>query len=310
MARRKKGRPVHGIITVDKPTGRSSNHVLQQVKRLFNAQKAGHTGSLDPLATGVLPICLGDATRISSYLLDSDKSYLVRCKLGVVTDSGDSDGEIIAENPVPEIEQQQLLDLLQQFIGEQEQVPPMYSALKLNGQPLYKLARQGIEVERKARRINIYDIQFVDMTTDTITLEVSCSKGTYIRSLIEDIGSQLGCGAHVIMLRRTQAAGFKIETAITIDDLVSIAEQGLDALDALLSSSESALESWASIDLDEQQTVAMLHGQVIKTDTVLEPQLVKLFSQNKQFIGIAELQVDNSLAPKRIFSSQQQGVVQ
>jgi tRNA pseudouridine55 synthase len=147
----------------------------------------------------------------------------------------------------------------------------MYSALKLNGQPLYKLARQGIEVERKARRINIYDIQFVDMTTDTITLEVSCSKGTYIRSLIEDIGSQLGCGAHVTMLRRTQAAGFTIKTAITIDDLVNIAEQGLDALDALLSSSERALESWASIDLDEQQTVAMLHGQVIKTDTVLEP---------------------------------------
>jgi tRNA pseudouridine55 synthase len=188
--RNKKGRPINGIIVIDKPTGRSSNHVLQQVKRLFNAQKAGHTGSLDPLATGLLPVCLGDATRISSYLLDADKSYRVECQLGVVTDSGDSDGNVIAESPVPEIEQVQIETIIEGFVGEQDQVPPMYSALKHQGQPLYKLARQGIEIERKARRVTIYDIKLVNLTSDTLCFDVTCSKGTYIRSLIEDIGQK------------------------------------------------------------------------------------------------------------------------
>ncbi|HHA18572.1 MAG TPA: tRNA pseudouridine(55) synthase TruB, partial [Methylophaga sp.] len=217
--RNKKGRNITGIIVVDKPTGRSSNHVLQQVKRLFDAKKAGHTGNLDPLATGVLPICLGEATKVSSYLLDSDKQYQVTCQLGVVTDSGDSDGKVLTTSPVPEFTEQDLLDLIPKFTGEQDQVPPMFSALKYQGQPLYKLARQGIEVERKSRRITIYNIQLLSVTADSFTLDVRCSKGTYIRTLVEDISQDLGCGGHVSMLRRVAAAGYQIEQAMTVEQI-------------------------------------------------------------------------------------------
>jgi tRNA pseudouridine55 synthase len=214
--RNKKGRNITGIVIINKPTGRSSNHVLQQVKRAFDAKKAGHTGALDPLATGVLPICLGEATKVSSYLLDADKAYQVTCTLGVVTDSGDSDGEVLNTFEIPEFTEQTILDILPQFMGEQDQVPPMFSALKYNGQPLYKLARQGIEVERKSRRITIYNIDLISTTKDTFTLEVSCSKGTYIRTLVEDISHELGCGGHVSMLRRITAAGYSLAQSITV----------------------------------------------------------------------------------------------
>ena len=305
MARRKKGRPINGIIVIDKPTGRSSNHVLQQVKRLFDAQKAGHTGSLDPLATGLLPICLGDATRISSFLLDADKSYLVTCQLGVVTDSADSDGEVIATAEVPEIDSAKIKSLLEQFVGEQNQVPPMYSALKHNGQPLYKLARQGINIERKARQITIYDLQLVDMTADTLTLDVRCSKGTYIRSLVEDIGQALGCGAHVTMLRRTEVAGFVESQALTIEQLVNDHEQnGLEQLDTHLIPSEQALTDWPAIQLSEQQLISALHGQMLAIATDYVGQWVCLFRE-QQFIGIAEVVDEQQIAPKRIFHSAQ-----
>jgi tRNA pseudouridine55 synthase len=304
--RNKKGRPINGIIVIDKPTGRSSNHVLQQVKRLFNAQKAGHTGSLDPLATGLLPVCLGDATRISSYLLDADKSYRVECQLGVVTDSGDSDGNVIAESPVPEIEQVQIETIIEGFVGEQDQVPPMYSALKHQGQPLYKLARQGIEIERKARRVTIYDIKLVSLTSDTLCFDVSCSKGTYIRSLIEDIGQQIGCGAHVTMLRRTSVAGYNESQSITIDDLVTLSEQGLDSLDELLLPPEQALADWPKLSLTAEQTEAVLHGQQLSLALEQVGQLLCLFNEQQQFIGIAEVIEGGVLAPKRIFQSQQQ----
>jgi tRNA pseudouridine55 synthase len=304
--RNKKGRPINGIIVIDKPTGRSSNHVLQQVKRLFNAQKAGHTGSLDPLATGLLPVCLGDATRISSYLLDADKSYRVECKLGVVTDSGDSDGNIIAESVVPEINQSQIESIIQNFTGEQDQVPPMYSALKHQGQPLYKLARQGIEIERKARRVTIYDIKLVNFSSDSLCLDVTCSKGTYIRSLIEDIGQEIGCGAHVTMLRRTSVAGYNESQSITIDDLVAHSENGLDALDELLLPPEQALSDWPKLSLTSEQTQAVLHGQQLNLNLEHEGQLLCLFNQHQQFIGIAEVTHGGVLAPKRIFQSQQQ----
>ncbi len=311
MARRnKKGRPINGIIVIDKPTGRSSNHVLQQVKRLFNAQKAGHTGSLDPLATGLLPVCLGDATRISSYLLDADKSYCVEAKLGVVTDSGDSDGKVIAESPVPEIEQAQVEAIIQQFIGEQDQVPPMYSALKHQGQPLYKLARQGIEIERKARRVTIYDIKLLHLTADTIRLDVTCSKGTYIRSLLEDIGQKIGCGAHVTMLRRTSVAGYIESQAVIIDDLVTLSEQGLASLDELLLPPEQALTDWPRFTLNAEQTQAVLHGQQLRLELEYLGQLLCLFNEDQQFIGIAEVVEGGVLAPKRIFQSQQQQLLE
>lgn len=307
--RRKKGRPISGIIVIDKPTGRSSNHVLQQVKRLYNAQKAGHTGSLDPLATGLLPVCLGDATRISSYLLDADKRYTVTGKLGVVTDSGDSDGNVIAEDDVPEINQTQVEAIIEQFIGEQDQVPPMYSALKHQGQPLYKLARQGIEIERKARRVTLYDIKLLDMTADSLTLDVRCSKGTYIRSLVEDIGQVIGCGAHVTMLRRTEVAGYNESQSIDIEALVAVGEQGQEALDALLLPAEQALADWPKLTLSAEQTQAVLHGQQLALALPEVGQLLCLFTEQQQFIGIAEVIEGGVLAPKRIFQSQQQSLL-
>ncbi|RKZ84735.1 MAG: tRNA pseudouridine(55) synthase TruB, partial [Gammaproteobacteria bacterium] len=287
--RNKKGRNITGIIVVDKPTGRSSNHVLQQVKRLFDAKKAGHTGNLDPLATGVLPICLGEATKVSSYLLDSDKQYQVTCQLGVVTDSGDSDGKVLTTSPVPEFTEQDLLDLIPKFTGEQDQVPPMFSALKYQGQPLYKLARQGIEVERKSRQITIYNIQLLLVTADSFTLDVHCSKGTYIRTLVEDISLDLGCGGHVSMLRRVAAAGYQIEQAVTVEQLEHIAEQGLQSLDAILLPTEDALPGWPAISVTDDMVTALRFGQTINVDQSFESAQVRLFDLNKQFLGLGEM---------------------
>jgi tRNA pseudouridine55 synthase len=298
--RRKKGRDVTGIIIVDKPTGRSSNHVLQQIKRLFNANKAGHTGALDPLATGVLPICLGEATKVSSYLLDADKAYQVTCQLGTVTDSGDSDGEVLATSPVPEFTADDILKLIPQFMGEQDQVPPMFSALKYQGQPLYKLARQGIEVERKSRRITIYDIVLLSVTADAFTLEVKCSKGTYIRTLVEDISHQLGCGGHVSMLRRINAAGYDLNDALTIEQLETLAESDGD-LDTHLLPTADALPDWPKYVLDAAAVVSLRHGQKIKTQFHYTSANVRLFGPGDEFIGLGEMSEDGIIAPKRIF---------
>lgn len=302
MSRRnKKGRNLTGIIVIDKPTGRSSNHVLQQVKRLFDAKKAGHTGSLDPLATGVLPICLGEATKVSSYLLDGDKRYQVTCQLGVTTDSGDSDGKIVSELPVPDITEQSLLALLPRFMGEQQQVPPMYSALKFQGQPLYKLARQGIEIERKSRTVTIHDIILLSHTPDSFTLEVSCSKGTYIRTLVEDISLAMNTGGHVIMLRRIESAGYAIEQAVTIESLVQVAEQGMAALDELLLPTEHALPNWPSVKADDQQVIALRMGQQIQVKQAYESAQIRLFDRLGSFLGLGEMSETGTISPKRVF---------
>lgn len=300
--RNKKGRNITGIVIIDKPTGRSSNHVLQQVKRLFDAKKAGHTGALDPLATGVLPICLGEATKVSSYLLDADKAYHVTCKLGIVTDSGDSDGEILSTSEIPEFTEQTLLDLLPKFMGEQDQVPPMFSALKYNGQPLYKLARQGIEVERKSRRITIYDIQLLAITKDSFTLAVRCSKGTYIRTLVEDLSHTLGSGGHVIMLRRVAAAGYTQKQAVTIEQLEIIAEQGIQSLDSqLLLPTEDALPDWPSIVASNEMVIALRFGQSIKVEDKFESRNVRLFTLENTFLGLGEMSENGTVSPKRVF---------
>jgi len=301
MARRKKGRSISGILIVDKPTGRSSNHVLQQVKRLFDAKKAGHTGALDPLATGVLPICLGEATKVSSYLLDADKRYHVTCQLGAITDSGDSDGQILSTSDIPHFSEQDVLNLLPDFTGEQDQVPPMFSALKHQGQPLYKLARQGIEVERKSRRIIIYKLQLLSITSDSFTLDVECSKGTYIRTLVEDISHALGSGGHVTMLRRISAAGYTLKQAISIEQLEKIAEQGLARLDKALLPTENALPDWPSIDATNDMVDALRHGQTIIVNQPFESTKVRLFDSNKQFIGLGEMTEQGIVAPKRVF---------
>jgi tRNA pseudouridine55 synthase len=299
--RNKKGRNITGIIVIDKPTGRSSNHVLQQVKRLFDAKKAGHTGSLDPLATGVLPVCLGEATKLSSYLLDGDKRYQVTCQLGVITDSGDSDGNVLENLAIPDISEQSLLQVIEKFKGEQQQVPPMYSALKHKGQPLNKLARQGIEVERKSRYVNIYDIGLVSFTKDSFTLNVCCSKGTYIRTLVEDISHALETGGHVTMLRRVESAGYEIAQAVSISELEALAEQGVKALDTSLLPSENALPDWPSIVINEQQIIALRQGQTAQVSTPYQSAQVRLFDQQKGFLGIGQMSESGTVSPKRVF---------
>ncbi len=301
--RNRKGRNITGIVIIDKPTGRSSNHVLQQVKRLFNAKKAGHTGALDPLATGVLPICLGEATKVSSYLLDADKRYHVTCQLGAVTDSGDADGKVLSTSDIPDFSEQDIIDLLPEFMGDQDQVPPMFSAVKYQGQPLYKLARQGIEVERKSRRITIYDIQLLSITETSFTLDVQCSKGTYIRTLVEDISHRLGSGGHVVQLRRVAAAGYQLEQTLTLDYLESIAEQGVHNLDTLLLPTENALPDWPSIVATDEMVEALRHGQTIKVTQTFKRKKVRLFDKSHKFIGLAEMTAEGIVAPKRIFVS-------
>jgi tRNA pseudouridine55 synthase len=303
MARRnKKGRDITGIVVVDKPSGHSSNHVLQQVKRLFDAKKAGHTGSLDPLASGVLPICLGEATKLSGYLLEADKEYAVTCKLGVTTDSGDADGAVVEEQAVPEFDETQLKQILEDFIGQQDQVPPMFSALKHQGQPLYKLARQGKEVERKARRIEIYAIELLDCNQDSFTLSVRCSKGTYIRTLVEDISHKLGTGGHVTMLRRTRVAGYALSDAVSLEQLSESRERGeLAALDEQLEAAEDALPDWPVINLDEAASKTLSFGQAIQVDQDYECANVRLFDQNEKFMGLGEMSPDGVVKPKRLF---------
>lgn len=305
MARRnKKGRDITGIVIIDKPTGHSSNHVLQQVKRLFDARKAGHTGSLDPLASGVLPICLGEATKLSGYLLDADKQYAVTCKLGITTDSGDADGETVSEQPVPDFDEAQLNAILDGFIGEQEQVPPMFSALKHQGQPLYKLARQGIEVERKSRRITIYEIELLDCNSDSFTLSVRCSKGTYIRTLVEDISLKLGTGGHVTMLRRTGVAGYSLSDAVTLEQLAAIREQdGLSAMDEQLEAAENALPDWPVVNLDEKASKTLSYGQHVQSTLPFKRANVRLFDQNEKFMGLGEMTTDGVIKPKRLFAA-------
>ncbi|MCJ8303761.1 tRNA pseudouridine(55) synthase TruB, partial [Shewanella sp.] len=246
MGRRQRGRFIDGILLLDKETGMSSNFALQRVKRLFDANKAGHTGALDPLATGMLPICLGEATKFSQHLLDADKRYLVTAKLGVRTDTSDSDGEVVQTRPL-DFTQELLMESLDYFRGDTMQVPSMFSALKHKGQPLYKYAREGIEVPREARPITVFELNFISLEGDELTLDIHCSKGTYIRTITDDLGEMLGCGAHVIMLRRTQVADYPYDRIISLTQLNEMVEkaeaEGADAkamLDELLLPMDSA----------------------------------------------------------------------
>ncbi|MBN47577.1 MULTISPECIES: tRNA pseudouridine(55) synthase TruB [unclassified Methylophaga] len=303
MAKRsKKGRDITGIVIIDKPTGLTSNHVLQRVKRLFNANKAGHTGSLDPLATGVLPVCLGEATKLSTYLLDADKQYQVRCQLGILTDSGDSDGDVIAQQNIPDYSEEKLQRILQDFTGELQQIPPMFSALKHQGQPLYKLARQGIEIERKSRLITIYSIELLACDADSFTLQVSCSKGTYIRTLVQDIAAALGSCGHVTMLRRTDAAGYDLTQALSLERLQDLAEQqGLPGLDSQLLPAHEALPDWPEVRLDADMSADMRFGRSVTTEFQGHCAKVRLFDVQDQFIGLGELAQDGTVSAKRLF---------
>lgn len=300
MAKRTSGLAIDGILLLDKRQGISSNKALQEVRRLLNANKAGHTGSLDPLATGLLPLCLGEATKVSAFMLDDDKAYEVTLRLGVMTDTGDSEGNVIRTLPVPTLSDACISRCLQHFTGPQWQVPPMYSALKHQGKKLYELARAGQTIERPARPITIFAVTLIDAQPDQLSLAVRCSKGTYIRSLAEDIGQYLGTCATVTQLRRTAAGSFSIANAYTLEHL-----QTLDsaALARCLLPLDSALDALARIDLSTEQAARVAQGQRLVLDNGAEtdtPQTVRLYCP-QGFMGFGELSYNGKLQPtKRI----------
>lgn len=299
--RNHKVRDVNGVILLDKASGNSSNFVLQQVKRLFGANKAGHTGSLDPLASGLLPICLGQATKVAQFLLNDDKRYLVRAKFGQVSSTGDSEGKILNFGSTRGIDESSIKTILSQFIGDINQVPPMYSALKRNGTPLYKLARKGIEIERSPRPVTVHEINFLDFDDAVVSLEVFCSKGTYIRTLVEDIGKSLGCGGHVVELRRTGFAHLDLSGSKTYEQLSKLKEQNLESLDSVIISADEMLPNLKSVYLDSEQTRDIRLGKKIEYLGFSTSQKLKLYDHNKQFIGIGESNLMSEILPKRLF---------
>ena len=288
---------------MDKPAGISSNDVVQQAKRLFGAQKVGHTGSLDPLATGVLPLCFGEATKFSQYLLDANKTYWTRIRLGVSTETGDADGEVIAQVDATAITQTQVSDALEHFVGEIEQIPSMYSALKHQGQPLYKLARQGIEVERAPRTVTIYSAELLQFAEAYIELRVHCSKGTYIRSLAEDLGAALGCGGHVSALRRLAAGPYAEAQAVTLEQLREFDDP--QEMDALLLPVASAVGSWPSVRLHEDTAHYVRQGQPVQVAHAPTDGWVQIFesAEEDRFLGVGEVLTDGRIAPRRLVAS-------
>ena len=297
---RKRGRDIDGVFLLDKPQGMSSNDIMQKVKRVFQANKAGHTGALDPLATGMLPICLGEATKFSQFLLDADKRYVVTAKLGERTDTSDAEGQVVETRSV-NVETSQILTALEQFRGDILQVPTMFSALKHNGKPLYEYARVGITVERGARPITIFELNFIEYQAPFLTLEVHCSKGTYIRTLVDDLGEVLGCGAHVTVLRRTAVADYPTEKMMTWDALQALAEQG--DLDQHLLPIDTAVSKLPALKLNAEQSKGIGFGQRVKfaNEAKLRGQ-VRLFSDKNIFLGVALIDDNNVIRPQRLIT--------
>lgn len=304
--RNKKGRDVHGVLLLNKPLGLTSNAALQRVKRIYQAKKAGHTGNLDPLATGMLPICLGEATKVSAFLLDADKHYATTCKLGVTTSTGDTEGDIVERRPVPALKKNKLDKLLDRFRGEIQQIPPMYSAIKHQGTPLYKLARQGVKVERSARTVNIHALEIESVQGDLLALRIECSKGTYIRTLVEDIGGALGCGAHVLQLHRTLTAPFTTEPMHTLDEIGRISEAGPEALNDLLLPVDAALQDWPETSVGPDMALYLRQGQPVLVPQTPVEGLLRLYAKHtdgQQFIGIGQVMDDGRIGPKRLIFS-------
>ena len=300
---RGKVRNVNGIILLDKAKGESSNYALQRIKRLFHAKKAGHTGSLDPLATGVLPLCLGEATKISQFLLDSDKRYLAKVKLGERTDSGDSEGVVIDVQRRIDVDYDALVQTLTKFEGDIKQLPPMYSALKHHGVPLYKLARKGISIKRKVRAVTIHKISLMNFDNNIAEIDVTCSKGTYIRTLADDLGQELGCGAHVIELRRLQAGVFSIDQCSDSNELEKIAESfGLSGLDKVIVPMERAVEKLPEVVLASETARDIRNGQAVSFHELPKSGLVRLY-EKENFIGIGIVNADGEVAPKRLVAA-------
>lgn len=297
-------RIVHGILLLDKPLQLTSNGALQKVKRLFNAKKAGHTGSLDPIATGMLPICFGEATKFSQFLLESNKSYQVTARLGIETTTGDTEGEVSAVKPITTITSEGVQAVLQQFMGAIEQIPPMFSAVKYQGKPLYTLARQGIEIERAPRKVTIFSLTFESLQQDELHFSVHCSKGTYVRTLVEDIGRKLGCGAHVIGLRRTSISGYHNSLMYSLAELETIAaESSFRGLERCLLSVETAVQVLPAVQLSAASAFYLRMGQAIRTSQTAAATLVRLLNEENKFLGIGEVQVDGRIKPYRLVST-------
>ena len=289
-------RSISGVLLLDKPHGISSNGALQQAKRIYQAAKAGHTGNLDPIATGLLPVCFGEATKFSQFLLDSNKTYQARFKLGVTTTTGDSEGEVLAREAV-NVTLEQIEAVLVKFVGTISQIPPMYSALKHQGKALYTYARAGIEIERKSRDVNIYSIYLDEFVGDELAVTVACSKGTYIRVLGEDIAKVLGCGAHMIALRRTIIGDFRIEDAVTIPQLDSMSVQERDAL---LLTPDCLVSNLPAVQLDVDSAFYFMQGQPVWVAKQVLNGQVGVYDAQHEFLGIAEIMDDGKVAPKRL----------
>ncbi|MFM8391427.1 MAG: tRNA pseudouridine(55) synthase TruB [Methylophilaceae bacterium] len=297
MQIKRQKRDISGVVLLDKPLGLSSNQAMQRVKHLYQAEKAGHTGSLDPLATGLLPICLGEATKFANFLLDADKSYLATVKLGITTTSADAEGEVIAQKPV-NVTLQQVESVLHQFIGDIEQTPPIYSALKVDGKPLYAYARAGQEVEIKSRYVSIHQIHLEHFEADELVFTVTCSKGTYIRTLAQDIGAKLGCGAHLKGLRRLTSGTFDLKDALPLEVL---SELSLEELDAKLLPIDIKIQHLPKLTLNAEQTDIIQHGQAIKPNQeIIFNEFIRLYDMSGEFIGLAQKQADGKLHPKRL----------
>ena len=302
MARRRRGLPVDGVLLLDKPQGLSSNQALQQVRRLLQAQKAGHTGTLDPMATGLLPVCLGEATKFSAQLLEADKTYRTRVQLGVVTDTGDAEGEVVERHPVAPLSVTEIEHVLERFRGEIEQTPPMYSALKHQGRKLYELAREGKTVERAVRRVTVYDARLLAVEGTAFELEVRVSKGTYIRTLAEDIGRALGCGAHITALRRLATGPFGAEGMLTIDRLEALPDQA--AREAALLPVDVLVAHLPRLALDEAARQRIMQGLPVRLDVndIAIGELARLYSA-ETFIGLGVVSGPQEVAPKRLLST-------
>ena len=299
MPRGGRGNPVHGMVLLDKPAGLSSNQALQRVRRLFNAAKAGHTGNLDPFATGMLPLCLGEATKTAAFMLDSNKTYLATAHLGVSTRTGDTEGEELERKPLPQVSCEQLETVLASFLGEIEQVPPMYSALKHEGQPLYKLARQGKEVVRKPRRVHIISIGLIDWNPPELVFRVHCTKGTYVRTLAEDIAQALGSCAHLVALRRLSVSPFRESDMVSMDALEEAAEAGV--LSKHLLAVDAGLSAWPRVTIGACEAERFSNGNAVM---VQYPKAcgLRVYGPDELLLGLGDYQDSGRLEPRRVFN--------
>ncbi len=298
---KRRKQPVDGLLLLNKPSGITSNRALQIVKRLLNAKKAGHTGSLDPAATGMLPLCFGEATKVCAYLLDADKTYRVTAKLGIATDTGDADGQQIANAALPELSGDDWQRILQQFRGQSMQIPPMYSALKKDGKRLYELARKGLTVPREPRPITVHDIELIEFAGSRLVFRVSCSKGTYVRTLVEDVARRGGTVAHTARLHRETVGHFKSEDMLDLTAVEALAEAGSTALEERLLTPDVALAGFPPISLDVSSGEQFSGGQIVSVAPESSTGLARVYGAGNQFLGVGELAGNGQLAPRRVF---------